>query len=82
MGILLRILFCALVRWVASLIMITDADQLALANILIGIVVAVIGGLLISIVGNTGVTRFNLYSFLVALLGSVILIAIVRALRA
>lgn len=82
MGILLWILFGALVGWVASLIMKTDAEQSALANILIGIVGAVIGGWVMSIIGNTGVTGFNLYSFLVALLGSVILIAIVRALRA
>lgn len=82
MGILLWILFGALVGWVASLIMKTDAEQGALANILIGIVGAVIGGWVMSIIGNTGVTGFNLYSFLVALLGSVLLIAIVRALRA
>lgn len=82
MGILLWILFGALVGWVASLVMKTDAQQGALANILVGIVGAVIGGWVMSIIGNTGVTGFNLYSFLVSLLGAVILIAIVRALRA
>ena len=82
MGILLWILFGALVGWVASLIMRTDAQQGTLANILVGIVGAVIGGWIMSMIGDTGVTGFNLYSFLVALLGSVILIGIVRALRA
>lgn len=81
MGILLWILFGALVGWVASLIMKTDASQGMLANILIGIVGATIGGWIMSTIGNTGVTGFNLYSFLVALLGAVILLAIVRAFR-
>ena len=81
MGIILWILFGALVGWVASLIMKTDAEQGALLNIVIGIVGAVIGGWVMSLIGNTGVTGFNLYSFLVALLGAVILIAIVRAIR-
>jgi uncharacterized membrane protein YeaQ/YmgE (transglycosylase-associated protein family) len=42
---------------------------------------AVIGGWIMSALGETGVTGFNLYSFLVALLGAVVLIAIVKLLR-
>jgi uncharacterized membrane protein YeaQ/YmgE (transglycosylase-associated protein family) len=59
----------------------TDASQGVFANILIGIIGATIGGWIMSTIGNTGVTGFNLYSFLVALLGAVILLGIVRALR-
>lgn len=81
MGIILWIIFGALVGWVASMIMKTDADQGAVLNVVVGIVGAVIGGWVMSLIGNTGVTGFNLYSFLVALLGSVILIAIVKAVR-
>lgn len=81
MGILLWILFGALVGWVASLVMKTDASQGVFANILIGIVGATIGGWIMSTIGNTGVTGFNLYSFLVALLGAVILLGIFRALK-
>lgn len=47
----------------------------------LGIVGAVLGGWLMSLLGKSGVTGFNLYSFLVALLGAVVLIAIVKALR-
>lgn len=50
-------------------------------DIIIGIVGAVLGGWIMSFIGGSGVTGFNLYSFLVALLGAVILIAIVRAVR-
>lgn len=81
MGIILWIIFGALVGWIASKIMNTDAQQGALMNIVIGIIGAVLGGWLMSFFGNSGVTGFNLYSFLVALVGAVALIAIVRALK-
>lgn len=79
MGIILWIIFGALVGWIASAIMKTNDD--VLMDIAIGIVGAVIGGWLMSFFGKTGVTGFNLYSFLVALLGAVVLIALVRAIR-
>ncbi len=81
MGIILWILFGALVGWVASLIMNTDAQQGVLLNIIVGVVGAVIGGWLMGVIGKSGVGGFSLYSFLVALLGACVLIAIVRALR-
>ncbi len=81
MGIILWIIFGALVGWVASLIMKTDAEQGPILNIVVGIVGAVIGGYLMSVLGESGVSGFNLYSLLVALLGACILIAIVRAVR-
>ncbi|MDP3956791.1 MAG: GlsB/YeaQ/YmgE family stress response membrane protein [bacterium] len=81
MEIILWIVFGALVGWVASMIMKTDAEQGALLNIIVGIVGAVIGGWLMSIIGESGVSGFNLYSLLVALLGACVLIAVVKALR-
>ena len=81
MGITLWIIFGALVGWVASLIMNTDAEQGAFLNIIVGIVGAVIGGWLMNVVGENGTGGFNLYSFFVALLGACVLIAIVKALR-
>ena len=81
MGIILWIIFGGLVGWIASLIMKTDAQQGVLLNIIVGVVGAIIGGWLMSIVGKGGVGGFNLYSFIVALLGACVLIAIVRALR-
>lgn len=81
MGIILWVIFGALVGWVASLIMKTDAQQGAFLNIVVGIVGAVIGGWIMSVAGESGVGGFNLYSFLVALVGACALIAIVRALR-
>ncbi len=81
MGILLWIVFGALVGWVASLVMKTDAEQGMFLNIVVGIVGAVVGGWLMSVVGESGVGGFDLYSFLVALLGACASIAIVKAIR-
>lgn len=81
MGIILWIIFGALVGWIASLIMKTNAQQGALLNIIVGIVGAVLGGYIMSYFGETGVTDFNTYSFLVALLGAVVFIGIVQAMR-
>jgi len=80
MGILLWILFGALVGGVASWVMGSSKGGL-LGDIVIGIVGAVIGGFIMSFFGKSGVGSFNLYSFLVALLGACLLIVIVRALR-
>jgi len=81
MEIVIWIVFGALVGWVASLIMKTDAEQGALLNILVGIAGAFIGGWLMSIIGERGVGGFNIYSFLVALLGACVFIFILRVLR-
>lgn len=79
MGIILWIIFGALVGWIASAIMKTNEG--VFMDIVIGIVGAVFGGWLMSFFGQTGITGFNLYSFLVALLGAVVLIGIVRGIR-
>jgi uncharacterized membrane protein YeaQ/YmgE (transglycosylase-associated protein family) len=76
MGIIIWIVFGALVGWVASVVMGSGGGLLR--DIIVGIVGAVIGGWIMSIVGKSGVGGFNMYSFLVALLGACVLIAIVR----
>ncbi|MFA6393697.1 MAG: GlsB/YeaQ/YmgE family stress response membrane protein [Patescibacteria group bacterium] len=81
MGIILWIIFGALVGWIASIIMKTSPQQGIALNIVVGIIGAIIGGWLMSFLGKSAVTGFNLYSFLVALFGAIVLIAIVKALR-
>ncbi len=79
MDLVLWIVFGGLVGWVASMVMGTGGGLLW--DIGVGIVGAVIGGFIMNLLGQSGVGGFNLYSFLVAVLGACILIAIVRALR-
>jgi uncharacterized membrane protein YeaQ/YmgE (transglycosylase-associated protein family) len=81
MGVILWIIFGALVGWIASMIMKSDAEQGPLLNIVVGIVGAVLGGWIMSFFGQSGVSGFNIYSFVVALIGACVLIAIVRAIR-
>ncbi len=81
MDIILWIVFGAVVGWIASIIMKTDAQQGPILNIVVGIVGAVLGGWIMNFFGESGTTGFNLYSFVVALVGAVVLIAIVKAVR-
>jgi uncharacterized membrane protein YeaQ/YmgE (transglycosylase-associated protein family) len=49
-------------------------------NIALGIVGALVGGFLFDLFGATGVTGFNLYSMIVAIVGSIVVLAIYNAL--
>lgn len=81
MGILLWIVFGGLVGWVASLMMGTDSQQGIILNVVIGVIGAFVGGWVMSLLGESGVSGFNLYSFAVALVGAVLLIVLVQAVR-
>ncbi len=81
MNFLLFIVLGGIAGWLASIIMHTNARQGMLLNIVVGIVGAFLGGLLFNLLGARGVTGFNLWSLVVALVGAVVLLGIVRALR-
>jgi len=76
MGIILWIVFGGIVGVIASFIMKTRTG--IFLDIVIGIVGALIGGFVMSLFGAGGVGGFNLYSFIVALVGAIILLAIVK----
>lgn len=81
MEIIIWVVFGAIVGWVGSLIMGTDGQQGIILNIVVGIVGAVLGGYIMNFFGESGVTGFNLYSFMVALVGAVVLLAVVKLVR-
>lgn len=58
-----------------------DQGQGILGDIIVGIVGALLGGFLFSLFGATGVTGFNLYSILVAVVGSVVLLGVLHTYR-
>jgi uncharacterized membrane protein YeaQ/YmgE (transglycosylase-associated protein family) len=74
---LVWIIFGALAGWIASIIMGKNKRMGAIANIIVGIVGAFIGGYIMEFFGAQGVTGFNFYSFFVAVLGAVVLLWIV-----
>jgi uncharacterized membrane protein YeaQ/YmgE (transglycosylase-associated protein family) len=81
MGIILWIIFGALAGWLASMIAGTNEQQGALANIVVGIVGAMIGGFVANLFGFEGVTGFNIWSLLIAVGGAALLLMIVGMFR-
>ncbi len=81
MGFLSWIIVGALAGWIGSKITGNDASMGGFANVVVGIIGAIIGGWVMSIIGKSGVNGFNLYSVLVAILGSVILLSIVNKVK-
>lgn len=69
-----------IIGWLASIIMRTDAQQGIFLNIVVGVVGAFIGGLIIS-GGSINNAPLNITSFLVSLVGAIILLAIVNLVR-
>lgn len=83
MGIIVWLIVGGVCGWLASIIMRTNAQQGILLNVIVGIVGAVLAGFIISpLVGvgtiNEGIT---LGTFLVSLVGAVVLLAIVNLFR-
>ena len=86
MGWIITIIVGALCGWLASIIMKTDAQQGAIANILIGIVGSVLaqwifGSLLHIGTSTVAGSGFSFWSIVWGVIGSVVLIAILKALR-
>jgi len=81
MGIILWIIFGAIAGWLASMFMGTDNSQGTLTDIVMGIIGSIVGGFIMNMLGKSGVTGFNLYSMMVAVIGAVIVIYIGRKVR-
>ena len=80
MNLIIWLLVGALVGWLASMVMRTDAQQGAILNIVVGIVGALIGGFLFG--GPTiNSSALNLTAILISFVGAVILLAIVNLVR-
>ena len=79
-NLILWLLFGALIGWLASMVMRTDAQQGAILNIVVGIIGALIGGFLFG-ASTINSNAFDLTSLLVSFVGAVILLAIVNLVR-
>ena len=76
MNIILWIIFGAIAGWLASVI--TGSGHGIVWDIILGIIGALLGGFIMNALGSPGVTGFNLYSFIVAIIGAIIIIWIGR----
>ncbi len=81
MGLVSWIILGGLAGWIASMIMKRNESMGIFANIFVGVIGAFIGGLIMNLIGGQGITGFNIGSFLIALVGSVILLAIVNLVK-
>jgi len=80
MSIIIWLIVGALAGWIASMIMKTDAQMGAIANIVVGIIGAFLGGWVVGLFGvEVADGALNIPSILTAILGAVILLAIVKA---
>jgi uncharacterized membrane protein YeaQ/YmgE (transglycosylase-associated protein family) len=73
MGFIGWIVLGGLAGWIASIIMKTNKKQGLLGNIIVGVIGGLVGGWVFSIMGGEGVTGFNAWSLLVAVVGAMIL---------
>ncbi len=84
-GFILWLVMGALVGWIASLMMEPDARRSTLLNVAVGIAGGALGGLLARLIAGSGAAMYNapltLGSFVLSVLGAVILLGIVRAAR-
>lgn len=78
MNIILWIILGIAAGWLASILMKTNREQGMIMDLVLGVVGALVGGFVMSFFGQPGVTGFNLYSLVVAVIGAVILIALGR----
>lgn len=81
MGIITWLLLGLAAGWIASVVMGTNSRQGMLMDIVLGIVGAFVGGFLMNLFGQSGVSGFNVYSIVVATLGAIALIYMGRVLR-
>ena len=76
MNILLWIVLGAVAGWIADMIM--KSDHGVIEDIILGVVGAFVGGFILNFLGQSGVTGFNIYSLIVAVVGAVVLIFLGR----
>jgi uncharacterized membrane protein YeaQ/YmgE (transglycosylase-associated protein family) len=83
MGILVWLIVGGVVGWLASIVMRTDAQQGILLNVIVGIVGALLAGFIVSPLLGIGTINegISVATFLVSLVGAIILLAIVNLFR-
>ena len=83
MNFLIWLIVGGVVGWLASLVIRTDAQQGILLNVIVGIVGAFIAGWVVSpMVGVSSINEgISIGSFLVSLVGAVVLLAVVNLFR-
>jgi uncharacterized membrane protein YeaQ/YmgE (transglycosylase-associated protein family) len=78
MGLITWVIFGAIAGWLASKIVGRDDQMGCLTNIVVGVAGAFLGGAIVGLFTGGFSIAFNLTSFIVAILGAVLLLAVVN----
>ena len=81
MGILSWIIIGGIAGWIGSIITRNDRQMGCITNVIIGIIGSFIGGYVVNFFGGYGVTGLNVWSIIVAVIGSVIFLSIINLFR-
>jgi uncharacterized membrane protein YeaQ/YmgE (transglycosylase-associated protein family) len=81
MGIIIWLIVGGIIGWLASLVMRTDAQQGIILNIVVGIIGAVIAGLIFGGGNINNSNPLDLTNILWSLLGAIVLLAVVNLIR-
>lgn len=83
LDLIIWIIVGAIAGWLASIVMKTNASQGLLTDIIVGIIGGLLGGFLLSLLPgvDAGVSGLNIASILVAFIGAVVFLALLRAFR-
>ncbi len=79
MGIIAWLVLGLIAGFIASKI-VNHTGSGVIMDIVLGVVGALVGGFLFSVFGATGVTGFNIYSMIVAVVGAVVVLWLYHAL--
>ena len=72
------IIFGLITGFIASKVL-NDRGEGCLIDIALGLVGAMVGGFIFTQIGGSGITGFNLYSMLVAIVGAIVVLAAYHA---
>lgn len=84
MTLILVLIVGGVIGWLASIVMRTDAQQGIFLNVVVGVVGALVAGVLITpLIGGASITSgaFDVISLFASFLGAVVLLAIVNLFR-
>jgi uncharacterized membrane protein YeaQ/YmgE (transglycosylase-associated protein family) len=81
MGVIVWLIVGGIIGWLASLVMRTDAQQGIILNIVVGIIGAVIAGLIFGGGNINNSNPLDLTNILWSLLGAIVLLAVVNLIR-
>ena len=81
MGIISWVIIGGIAGWIGSILTRDGRSMGCLTNVIVGIIGSFIGGYVVNFFGGYGVTGFNVWSIIVAVIGSVIFLSIINLFR-